>query len=224
MTSTLNLTDAPPTLRIAIQDRQRLYREGVALVLEDESDFEVVAVAGTAAELVAATVEDPIDVLVVELDVQEWDACHLIAALRKRHPGLAVVGIVAGDDAQLPAAAYRAGVRSVFPRNAGVTTFLGTLRTLPNPSQALPTLRVIHLDERRPLLSNREIQVLGEIGAGGTTRHVAAAMGISPKTVENHKQRIFCKLGVQNQAHAVAVAMRQGLLTVSADPLLRPTA
>jgi DNA-binding CsgD family transcriptional regulator len=38
-------------------------------------------------------------------------------------------------------------------------------------------------------------------------------MGISPKTVENHKQRIFSKLGVQNQAHAVSVALRQGLLT-----------
>jgi DNA-binding CsgD family transcriptional regulator len=37
-------------------------------------------------------------------------------------------------------------------------------------------------------------------------------MGISPKTVENHKQRIFAKLGVQNQAHAVAVAMRSGLV------------
>ena len=55
--------------------------------------------------------------------------------------------------------------------------------------------------------------MLGEIGAGSTTRGVAETMGISPKTVENHKQRIFSKLGVQNQAHAVAVAMRQGLLT-----------
>jgi DNA-binding CsgD family transcriptional regulator len=53
---------------------------------------------------------------------------------------------------------------------------------------------------------------------------VAEAMGISPKTVENHKQRIFSKLGVQNQAHAVAVAMRQGLLSASAAPMLLPTA
>ena len=68
--------------------------------------------------------------------------------------------------------------------------------------------------------------MLGEIGAGSTTRLVAQTMGISPKTVENHKQRIFSKLGVQNQAHAVAVAMRQGLLSASpsAGPMLLPTA
>jgi DNA-binding CsgD family transcriptional regulator len=92
----------------------------------------------------------------------------------------------------------------------------------------VPADRVVSLDERRPLLSQREVQVLGEIGSGSTTRIVAETMGISPKTVENHKQRIFAKLGVQNQAHAVAVAMRQGLLQPSpsagfSSPL-RPTA
>ena len=218
----LTRTDASGPVRIAIQDRQRLYREGVALVVGGEPDLEVAAVAGTAAELVAATADGPLDLVVLELDVAEWDACRLVAALRKRHPGLAVVGITAGAETRLPASAYQAGVRSVFARNAGMRTFLRTIRSLPSPSLNVPANRVTHLDERRPLLSGREIQVLGEIGAGGTTRHVAAVMGISPKTVENHKQRIFGKLGVQNQAHAVAVAMRQGLLTALPAPLLLP--
>jgi DNA-binding NarL/FixJ family response regulator len=213
------------TVRIAIQDRQRLYREGVALVLAGEPDLEVVAIAATAAELVTVTAETHIDLVVLELDVgEDWDACRLVAALRKRHAGLAVVGLLPGDDDELPARAYQAGVRSVFPRNAGIRAFLRTVRSLPSPSRAaVPADRVIHLDERRPLLSHREIQVLGEIGAGATTRVVAETMGISPKTVENHKQRIFTKLGVQNQAHAVAVAMRQGLLSPSAGPTLLPT-
>jgi len=222
--SPLNHTDAPRALRIAIQDRQRLFREGIALVLGAEPDLQVVAIAPTAAELVLATAEQPIDLVVLELDVEEWDACRLVAALRKRHPGLAVVGITAGAEGRLPASAYQAGVRSVFPRNAGMRTFLRTLRSLPNPSRAVPADRAFPLEERRGLLSNREIEVLGEIGAGGTTRAVAAHMGISPKTVENHKQRIFCKLGVQNQAHAVAVAMRQGLLGPYAGTIVIPAA
>lgn len=222
--SPLNRNDAPRALRIAIQDRQRLYREGIALILGAEPDLQVTVIAGTAAELVAATAEEPIDLVVLELDVEEWDACRLVAALRKRRAGLSVVGITAGADTRLPASAYQAGVRSVFARNAGMRTFLRTIRSLPSPSRAVPVSRITHLDERRPLLSAREVEVLSEIGAGGTTRHVAVQMGISPKTVENHKQRIFCKLGVQNQAHAVAVAMRQGLLTVPAAPVLLPSA
>ena len=212
-------------VRIAIQDRQRLYREGAALVLASEPDIDVVATAATAAELVTATADCDVDLVVLELDVEDWDACRLVAALRKRHAGLAVVGLRPGDDDTLPARAYQAGVRRVFPRNAGIRAFLRTIRSLPHPSPVRAagaasapagagiSGRVVRLDERRPLLSHREIQVLGEIGAGSTTRAVAETMGISPKTVENHKQRIFSKLGVQNQAHAVAVAMRQGLLT-----------
>ncbi len=51
------------------------------------------------------------------------------------------------------------------------------------------------------------------IGAGCTTREVGARLGISAKTVENHKRQLFRRLGVQNQAHAVAIAMRRGLIS-----------
>ena len=57
-------------------------------------------------------------------------------------------------------------------------------------------------------LTGREADVLALVGAGRTSRQISAELHISPKTVENHKQRIFGKLGVQNQAHAVSVAMR----------------
>jgi DNA-binding NarL/FixJ family response regulator len=209
-------------VRIAIQDRQRLYREGAALLLAREPDLEVVATAATAADLLTVTAETDVDLIVVELDVEDWDACRLVTALRTRHPDVAVVGLLPGNDDILPARARQAGVRSVLPRNAGLETFLRTVRSLPSPRRCAPAGRIVHLDVRRPVLSQREVQVLGEIGAGSTTRAVALTMGISPKTVENHKQRIFAKLGVRNQTHAVAVAIRQGLLTPSGRPVAAP--
>src|ERR1044072_8604280 len=51
------------------------------------------------------------------------------------------------------------------------------------------------------------------VAAGHPTREIALRLGISAKTVENHKHRIFSKLGVHNQAHAVSIAMRAGILT-----------
>ncbi len=201
------------TACIAIQDRQRLFREGLEMVLGGEPDLSVVCTASTAGELVNGTAQQPLDLILLELDAPDWDPCRLVAALCKRHPGLAVVGTVAGSEARATARAYQAGVRSVFARDAGVRSLLQTIRSLPSPARATASNRVVNLDERRPLLSPREVEVLGVIGTGATTRSVAEVMGISPKTVENHKQRIFSKLGVQNQAHAVAVALRQGLLT-----------
>lgn len=208
----------PAPLGIAIQDRRRLFREGLALILRAEPDFHVVEPAASAQELVAATEGRDVDVAVLELDGAEWDPCRLVVALCKRHPGLAVIGTVAGADPRPSARAYRAGVRTVFPRDAGMRTLLQTIRTLPGPARSpAPALRrVVDLRESAPVLSRREVEVLTAISSGCTTVRVAAALGISPKTVENHKQRIFAKLGVQNQAHAVAVASRQGLLPAAA--------
>lgn len=65
-----------------------------------------------------------------------------------------------------------------------------------------------------PALTGRELEVLRLIGAGRTTREISGALGVSRRTVENHKRRIFAKLDVQSQAHAVASAARLGLLTL----------
>jgi DNA-binding NarL/FixJ family response regulator len=69
-------------------------------------------------------------------------------------------------------------------------------------------------------LSTRELQILRLLADGRSTKAAAAQLSISPKTVENHKTRIFAKLGVRNQAQAVAIALSKGLLGVdgSAEP------
>jgi DNA-binding CsgD family transcriptional regulator len=63
-----------------------------------------------------------------------------------------------------------------------------------------------------PKLTARETQILRCIALGMSAGETSQQLGISPKTVENHKRRIFAKLGVQNQSHAVAIATRAGLL------------
>lgn len=67
-------------------------------------------------------------------------------------------------------------------------------------------------------LTSREVQVMQGIGEGLSTAEIGNALGISAKTVENHKQRIFDKLGVQSQAHAIVISRSAGLLE-SARPL-----
>lgn len=61
-------------------------------------------------------------------------------------------------------------------------------------------------------LTRRECEVLGGVADGLTVERIAALMGITGKSVENHKRRIFRKLGVNSQAHAVAVALDTGQL------------
>jgi DNA-binding CsgD family transcriptional regulator len=66
------------------------------------------------------------------------------------------------------------------------------------------------------ILTQRETEILTRVADGMSSVQVATSLGISPRTVENHKQRIFAKLGVRSQAHAVAVTLASGDLAARA--------
>jgi DNA-binding NarL/FixJ family response regulator len=67
-------------------------------------------------------------------------------------------------------------------------------------------------DTERPVLTRRQLEVVHLIARGHTSQEIAHELGVRPKTVENYKQRVFVRLGVQNQAHAVARCARLGLM------------
>jgi DNA-binding NarL/FixJ family response regulator len=66
---------------------------------------------------------------------------------------------------------------------------------------------------RRSFLSLRELNVLKNVAAGMSNKQIASRLGISEKTVRNHMNRIFTKLGARNRTEAVVSAMRAGLVS-----------
>jgi DNA-binding NarL/FixJ family response regulator len=66
----------------------------------------------------------------------------------------------------------------------------------------------------RPVLSAREREILALVGRGMTRKAIGAQLGISPKTVASHLERITIKLGAKTQAHAVALAVADGLVSL----------
>ena len=64
---------------------------------------------------------------------------------------------------------------------------------------------------RRPALTPRELDILAAMSDGLAAKAIAVRLGVALKTVENHKIRIFEKLGVRSHAHAVTVALAYGL-------------
>ncbi|MEN3274018.1 MAG: hypothetical protein V7636_2779, partial [Actinomycetota bacterium] len=148
------------------------------------------------------------------IDSPQWDATRLAAALRKRQRTLRCVGL---HDERAPEAArraYQAGIRSTVAYSTGTDGIIAALRgrATTAPVSTLPTTRLATRDSLTP----REVEILRLIAAGMITREIAGEIGVTIKTVENHKQRIFRKLDVQNQAHAVSIAIRRGMLASSA--------
>lgn len=200
-------------IKVAVQERQRLLREGLTIVLQAERDIEVVGAAADAAELVRVCETQRPDVVLLELDTDQWDAWRLGAALRERNRALRVVGLYGSARADLGQRSHTAGLSAAVSRAAGSATALDAVRAAGRRGAVVSAMPSRDgSPTTQSVLSAREQQVLELVGGGWTTREIAVRLAISPKTVEHHKQRIFAKLDVQSQAHAVAVALRSGML------------
>lgn len=202
------------TTRVVVQQRQRLFREGISQLLEAEADIEVAAMVATDTEMLAACQEHRPAACVVEADATDWDPVRLVAAMRRAVPNLAVVGLTAlAPTAAALSRTHRSGMPAVVSRDTGISGILAALRMSTTPS--VRSRRAPRTPPPGPpptALTARELEILSLVAAGLTSAGVAGRLQISHKTVENHKQRIFAKLGVQNQAHAVSIAMRSGLM------------
>ena len=189
-------------------------RDGLLSLLEPEPEIDVVAGVATASELIAASKAERPDVVLLEVSMTDWDVPRLVATLRKSRRSLWVYGLGHGAPRLDAARAHRWGLRGVFDRQTGIAPIVAAI-TKPGPRHTAPTVTPLpncdHV-RRRGTLTDRDLEVLRLVASWAGTVAISDRLEISPKTVENHKQRIFCKLGVQNQAHAVSVAMRTGAL------------
>jgi DNA-binding NarL/FixJ family response regulator len=198
------------TVSVAIQERSRLLREGLELILDPEPEIGVLGSVVGGEALFALCEKTTPSVVLLEVDVREWDPCRLAYRLQRVWPSLSFVGLYRRDG-EAVARARRCGFRRLVSLQADARELVGEVTA--SAASAPPTIRPLATTAPAARqLTAREIQVLQFIGAGCTSRQIGDHMRVSHKTVENHKQRIFGKLGVQNQAHAVSVAFRKGYL------------
>jgi DNA-binding NarL/FixJ family response regulator len=188
-----------------------MYRECLKLALESTGDIDLVLMAMDDIELQAAFRLTGGAAVIFEASDVPWNVETLVEGLRGIDPQVTLVGTHPHE--------YRnhqslQGVR-YLRRTAAIAAFISTLAGSPigDESSFLPNTSS---NGGRSKFSQRETQVLILISGGLTTMQIASRLGISAKTVENHKQALFSKLGVQNQSHAVAVGLRIGLIGTGA--------
>jgi DNA-binding NarL/FixJ family response regulator len=202
--------------RIIVCDPRRMLRQCLASWLHSQPTLEVAATISTISELRAAEENLPklkADVLLVTLsgavasperDPQFTKDRKIVAA---RLPNLRMIAIV--DDAHADTGLLNHGFHALVNAASGTD---GVLRSiLAGSAEFVPHVTEQSVEDPGPLTA-RETEVLYLIGHGSTTEAVAAELGISVSTVASHKERIFAKLGANNQAHAVARAIELGLL------------
>lgn len=202
-------------MRVVVQQRERFLRDGLGRVLDTHADIDVVGMVATTVGLVDLCQGWLPDVVLLEVDTPRCDPRLVTRRLRQDAPRLRVIGMEKQHPDRPNPQSERSGMQTIIPRGAGSSPILDAIRHSSAVSRA-PSLHPVDrrrgsvADGRR--LTTREMTVLTMVAGGWTSRQISIQLRISVKTIENHKQKVFDKLGVQNQAHAVSMAMRQGIL------------
>ncbi len=201
-------------LRLIIAEDSLLVREGVAKLLNEQDDVEVVALCADYDELMAAVDSTEADVVLTDIRMPPTGTDEGIRAaseLRETHPGLGVVVLSQYAEPEYALALFESGSEGraylLKERVSEPDQLLGAVRDVARGGSVVDPKVVEGLvaarsrSRRSPLehLTPREHEVLGEIAQGRNNAAVAAAHGLSDRAVEKHINSLFAKLGLSEE-------------------------
>jgi DNA-binding NarL/FixJ family response regulator len=209
------LQGGKPVIEIScvIADDHALLRTGLVTLLEAETDICVNGIAADWAQLLGLLSPDTPDVAIIDLGLPGFNDLSTL-----REIAAPVIIYTGSDDLEALDLALEAGARGYVLKSGPPNELVRAIRMvnagLPYVDPALATGLLEHrLEGRGTLLSAREAEVLQLLADGLTTEGVGKQLYLSPTTVRSYAENAMRKLEARNRVHAVAQAMRLGLLT-----------
>ena len=210
------------TIRVLVADDHTIVRQGVVSLLEASGDCEVVAQASDGVEAVEQALQTLPDVAVLDIGMPRLSGLEAVRRIRREAPKVRVLVLTMHEEEEYVVHLVRAGASGYLVKDSAAGELLAAVRALARGHGYFGpyAARVLAEQYRHPegagdpygTLTPREREVFHLVVDGKTTKEVAKALGISPKTAENHRTRLMEKLDVHNTAELVRYAARRGLL------------
>jgi DNA-binding NarL/FixJ family response regulator len=201
-------------IRILSVDDHVLLREGIAKLVGNQSDMELVAEASNGHEAVELFRKHRPDVTLMDLQMPEMGGIDAISAIRAEFPEARIIVLTT----------YAGDVQVVRAIKAGAQAYLlkGPLR-----KELIETIRAVYAGQRRmsqevaseiaehaadDRLTAREIEVLHLIAGGNANKEIAARLSITEETAKGYVKNILTKLGANDRTHAVTIGLKRGII------------
>ncbi|MEH6819734.1 MAG: response regulator transcription factor [Dietzia psychralcaliphila] len=205
-------------VRVLIADDHGVVRTGLRALLASDPAIEVVADVATADGAVERARIGDVDVVLMDLRFAGDATAGVIATRRLRSfdaPPQVLVLTSHDTDADI-LGAIEAGACGYLLKDAGPDELLAAVRAAADGESALsPTVAATlmsRLRDPRPVLTDREVEVLRAVATGETNRQVASSLHVSEATIKTHLVHVFDKLGVASRTAAVARARELGVV------------
>lgn len=211
-------------IRIAIVDDQALFRDGIRMLLESQSDMSVVAEASNGREAIAVVRESQPDIVLMDVRMPVLDGIAATRAIVDERPDTRVIVLTTFDLDEAAARAIRAGASGFVLKEAEPEFILASVRTVRNGNQVLAASATRALLEhfgrsstpQAPpaefvSLTDREQEIFRLAAKGMSNTEIATSEYVSEATVKTHISRILAKLGLRDRVQLVVYAYEHAL-------------
>jgi DNA-binding NarL/FixJ family response regulator len=209
-------------IRVLLVEDHETVREGLRLLLDSQPDIEVVAEAANGRLAVEYSERLNPQVVIMDLSMPEMNGLEATQAIKQTNPDTAIVVLTRHDDAAFVEELKKAGASAYVLKQSASRQLLDAVRVVAvggwylDASLQMRETRL--LDDRAnparpaPTVSEREKQVLRMMAVGHSNKEIAAALGITVKTVEVHKANAMRKLRLRGRIDIVRYAILHGWL------------
>jgi DNA-binding NarL/FixJ family response regulator len=204
---------AGPIQVLAVDDHA-LLREGIAALVNGESDMKLVAEASNGQEAIDKFRLHRPDVTLMDLQMPALNGIEAIIGIRSEFPQARIIVLTTyvGDVQVLRA--LKAGARAYILKGHVHRELLETIRAVHAGQKRIPTEVAAELADHAgdDELSSRETAVLRLIAAGNANKEIAFQLAIAEETVKSHVTNILAKLGANDRTHAVTIGLKRGII------------
>ena len=209
------MTEQTTPIRVLCVDDHPLVRKGIASILANEPNIELAGEADNgrdALELYRTLVPD---VVLMDLRMRGFDGIEATRAIRAEFPEARVIALTSYDGDQDIYRALEAGVRGYLLKETAHADIVHAILTVHAGRRLMAPDVAERLTEYFPpatTLTLRETEVLELVAKGLGNKEIAQQLGTASGTAKMHVQNVLEKLGASDRTHAVAIAIRRGIL------------
>ncbi len=226
------------TIRLMLVDDHDVVRAGLKSFLESQEGFIVVAEARTGEEAINSSLLTRPDVVIMDITMPEMSGLEATRRLKAVYPECQVLALTVHQDKQYFFEMLAAGATGYITKQAAPEELVAAILSVAEghvylqpvlarwllddyhrlltttPGEPHTAQREKQTDKDLEVLTQRERQVLEAVAQGMTSPQIGELLGISPKTVARHRERIMNKLNLHSAADLVKYAIRTGLIEV----------